>query len=55
VPNRDLEGQSDIFLNAVPYVPQISDVTNPTTGKGDAAPLGIQLEPRQRRLAREAD
>ena len=38
VPNRG-EVQPDIFLNGVPYLQAISDVTNP------AAPIGIHLEP----------
>jgi hypothetical protein len=45
VPNRGLEAQNDIFLNGVPYVQAINDVTNPNTGKGDAAPIGIHFEP----------
>jgi hypothetical protein len=39
VPNRGLAGQADIFLNGVPYLQAINDVTNP------AAPVGIHLEP----------
>ncbi|HVY15474.1 MAG TPA: heme-binding protein [Rhodopila sp.] len=45
VPNRGLEAQNDIFLNGVPYVQTISDVTNPDTGKGDGNPIGIHFEP----------
>jgi hypothetical protein len=45
VPNRGLEKQTDIFLNGVPYVQSISDVTNPTTGRGDASPSPIHFEP----------
>ena len=45
VPNRGLEGQDDIFLNGVPYVQAISDVTNPATGKADGVPAGIHFEP----------
>jgi hypothetical protein len=45
VPNRGLEAQNDIFLNGVPYVQAISDVTNPATGRGDAAPTAIHFEP----------
>jgi hypothetical protein len=45
VPNRGLEAQNDIFLNGVPYVQAISDVTNPATGKGDATPIAIHFEP----------
>ena len=45
VPNRGLSQQKDIFLNGVPYVQTISDVTNPSTGKADGAPSGIHFEP----------
>lgn len=45
VPNRGLEGQNDIFLNGVPYVQAISDVSNPATGKADGVPAGIHFEP----------
>lgn len=45
VPNRGLEAQNDIFLNGVPYVQAINDVTNQETGKGDASPTGIHFEP----------
>lgn len=45
VPNRGLEGQSDVFLNGVPYVQAISDVTNPVTGKADGVSSGIHFEP----------
>ena len=45
VPNRGLGTQTDIFLNGVPYVQAISDVTNPTTGNADAPPSGIHFEP----------
>ena len=45
VPNRGLEAQNDIFLNGVPYVQAISDVTNPATGKADGAASGIHFEP----------
>ena len=45
IPNRGLEKQNDIFLNGVPYVQSISDVTNITTGKADATPTGIHFEP----------
>jgi hypothetical protein len=38
VPNRG-EVQPDIFLNGVPYLQAITDITNP------AAPIGIHLEP----------
>ncbi len=39
VPNRGSGDQSDAFLNGVPYLQSISDVTNP------AQPVGIHLEP----------
>lgn len=45
VPNRGLEAQNDIFLNGVPYVQSISDVTNTATGKADGAATGIHFEP----------
>ena len=45
VPNRGLEGQGDIFLNGVPYVQAISDVTNLESGKADGVPSGIHFEP----------
>ncbi|MCJ1460431.1 hypothetical protein MMC28_010813 [Mycoblastus sanguinarius] len=45
VPNRGLEAQNDIFLNGVPYVQRISDVSNPATGKADGVPSGIHFEP----------
>lgn len=45
VPNRGLEKQNDIFLNGVPYVQTISDVSNPATGKADGKPSGIHFEP----------
>lgn len=45
VPNRGLESQNDIFLNGVPYVQAISDVTNSATGKGDGPPTAIHFEP----------
>lgn len=38
VPNRG-EMQPDIFLNGVPYLQEVTDITNP------AAPVGIHLEP----------
>ncbi len=43
VPNRG-EVQPDIFLNGVPYLQQISDVTNQVTNPG-APPVGIHFEP----------
>lgn len=45
VPNRGSGTQGDIFLNGVPYVQTINDVTNTATGKADAAPTGIHFEP----------
>ena len=45
VPNRGLEAQNDIFLNGVPYVQAINDVTNTATGKGDGKATGIHFEP----------
>ena len=45
VPNRGLEKQNDIFLNGVPYVQAISDVTNPATGKADGKATPIHFEP----------
>jgi hypothetical protein len=45
VPNRGLEAQNDIFLNGVPYVQAISDVTNLDTGRGDGSPTAIHFEP----------
>lgn len=45
IPNRGLEGQNDIFLNGVPYVQAINDVSNPITGKADGQPSGIHFEP----------
>lgn len=45
VPNRGLETQNDIFLNGVPYVQAISDVTNTATGKANSTPSGIHFEP----------
>jgi hypothetical protein len=45
VPNRGLESQNDIFLNGVPYIQAISDVTNLDTGKGDGTATAIHFEP----------
>jgi hypothetical protein len=45
VPNRGLEKQNDIFLNGIPYVQAISDVTNIATGKADGTPVPIHFEP----------
>jgi hypothetical protein len=45
VPNRGLEAQNDIFLNGVPYVQAINDVTNLDTGRGDGKPTAIHFEP----------
>ena len=43
VPNRGLEAQNDIFLNGIPYVQSINDVTNLATGKADGPPIGYVL------------
>lgn len=45
IPNRGLEAQGDIFLNGVPYMQAINDVSNPATGKADGTPSGIHFEP----------
>ena len=46
VPNRGSGAQADIFLNGVPYVQAINDVTNTTTGKADnPKPSPIHFEP----------
>jgi hypothetical protein len=45
VPNRGLQVQNDIFLNGVPYVQAINDVTNTATGKANGSPIGIHFEP----------
>jgi hypothetical protein len=45
VPNRGLSPQNDIFLNGVPYVQAISDVTNTATGKADGTLTGLHFEP----------
>ena len=45
VPNRGLNAQADIFLNGVPYVQAIDDVTNLDTGKPDGVPSAIHFEP----------
>ena len=39
VPNRGSDPQGDIFLNGVPYLQTISDISNP------AKPVGIHVEP----------
>ncbi|KAK6543729.1 hypothetical protein TWF694_000463 [Orbilia ellipsospora] len=44
-PNRGLNDQKDIFLNGVPYLQTIDDVTNQATGKADKNPSGIHFEP----------
>jgi hypothetical protein len=44
VPNRGLETQNDIFLNGIPYVQAVNDVSNPATGKADGTPVGIHFE-----------
>ena len=45
IPNRGLNQQGDIFLNGVPYVQAINDVTNLDTGKADGKPSAIHFEP----------
>lgn len=45
VPNRGLAPQPDIFLNGVPYVQAIKDVTNTVTGKANGTPTDIHFEP----------
>jgi hypothetical protein len=45
VPNRGLTSQKDIFLNGVPYLQVINDVTNTATGKADGQPTAIHFEP----------
>ena len=45
VPNRGLQAQGDIFLNGVPYLQTVNDVTNVATGKADNTPSGIHVEP----------
>ncbi|KAK5107816.1 hypothetical protein LTR62_000630 [Meristemomyces frigidus] len=45
VPNRGLEGQQDIFLNGVPYMQTVNDVTNFETGQADGIAQGIHAEP----------
>ncbi|MCJ1398154.1 hypothetical protein MMC11_001351 [Xylographa trunciseda] len=45
VPNRGLAPQSDIFLNGVPYLQAVSDVTNTATGQADGEASQIHLEP----------
>jgi hypothetical protein len=45
VPNRGLIDDNDIFLNGVPYVQSINDVTNDDTGKANYPPTAIHFEP----------
>jgi hypothetical protein len=45
VPNRGLQAQNDIFLNGVPYVQAINDVTNIESGKANGMPTPIHFEP----------
>ena len=45
VPNRGLQAQQDIFLNGVPYLQTVDDVTNTATGKADNIPSGTHVEP----------
>jgi hypothetical protein len=44
VPNRGFGSQNDIFLNGVPYVQAVNDVTNMETGRGDGNATGIHFE-----------
>jgi len=44
VPNRGLGSQAPVFLNGVPYVQSVNDVSNLLTGGRDGAPLGIHFE-----------
>lgn len=44
VPNRGFGAQNDIFLNGVPYVQAINDVTNIETGRGDGNATSIYFE-----------
>ena len=45
VPNRGLNNQGDIFLNGVPYVQAVNDVSNLDTGHADGVPSAIHFEP----------
>ena len=45
VPNRGLGPQTDIFLNGVPYLQTVFDITNPKTGLANAKPCAIHAEP----------
>jgi hypothetical protein len=45
VPNRGLGAQTDIFLNGVPYLQSIHDVSNQATGQANGCPSAIHLEP----------
>ncbi|GFF43224.1 hypothetical protein IFM58399_06872 [Aspergillus lentulus] len=44
VPNRGFGSQKDIFLNGVPYVQAVNDVTNMETGRGDGTATGIHFK-----------
>ncbi|KAK4163711.1 hypothetical protein QBC43DRAFT_344952 [Cladorrhinum sp. PSN259] len=44
VPNRGLNRQGDINLNAIQYVQSVQDVTNCTTGRADGDATAIHLE-----------
>ncbi|KAK0947727.1 hypothetical protein LTR29_000984 [Friedmanniomyces endolithicus] len=44
VPNRGLGSQAPVFLNGVPYVQSVNDVSNLATGGRNGAPLGIHFE-----------
>jgi len=45
VPNRGLQTQNDIFLNGVPYVQTVFDVTNQSTGLANGPRTVIHFEP----------
>ncbi|KAK4225772.1 hypothetical protein QBC38DRAFT_481995 [Podospora fimiseda] len=44
VPNRGLNSQGDINLNAIKYLQTVQDITNSKTGRVDGPPTGIHLE-----------
>ncbi|GIJ91151.1 hypothetical protein Asppvi_010116 [Aspergillus pseudoviridinutans] len=44
VANRGFGSQNDIFLNGVPYIQAVNDVSNMETGRGDGNPIGIHFE-----------
>jgi hypothetical protein len=45
VPNRGSQQQGDIFLNGVPYVQTVWDITDIKTGYNDGPAIPIHLEP----------